>query len=498
MFFRASLILLEASFLGVEIRPAHPDELSTVVDVVLQAWAARVDHRSSGHRFTVAQLEEQLAEGAVVLVAVETAVETAVDRALDGALGRATVCGSATVIPADNVAEIAKVCVVPSMSGSGVGEALMREAHAVAHRLGFAETLLGISVYQPELVRWYARFGYVVSVNRSYRHASPHSPAPIVMVRAAAADSHDDLIGDAAAAIQRGQLVGMPTETVYGLAADATNPLAVRSVFAAKGRPVDHPLIVHIASKRALDHWTVHNDDAHKLADAFWPGPLTMVLPRQTHVLDEVTGGRETVAIRIPRHPLALGLLALLGRHAGLVAPSANPFGFVSPTTADHVRADGLADVVLDGGPASIGVESTIVELLGDEVQILRPGAITAEQIEDTLGRSVRAFATGPSRAPGMMDSHYAPKAGVTLIRNPDDATQRGTDVGYFGPDAPTDVTVLDAPNPYTANTVATVLYARLREADDLGLRLLYVVTPTDGDLAAAVADRLQRAAHEP
>jgi L-threonylcarbamoyladenylate synthase len=488
MFLRASLILLEASFLGVEIRPAHPDELSTVVDVVLQAWAARVDHRSSGHRFTVAQLEEQIAEGAVVLVAV--------DRALDGALGRATVCGSATVIPADNVAEIAKVCVVPSMLGSGVGEALMREAHAVAHRLGFAETLLGISVYQPELVRWYARFGYVVSVNRSYRHASPHSPAPIVMVRAAAADSHDDLIGDAAAAIQRGQLVGMPTETVYGLAADATNPLAVRSVFAAKGRPVDHPLIVHIASKRALDHWTVHNDDAHKLADAFWPGPLTMVLPRQTHVLDEVTGGRETVAIRIPRHPLALGLLALLGRHAGLVAPSANPFGGVSPTTADHVRADNLTNFLIDGGACAVGVESTIVELVEQEIQILRPGAITAAQISAVLGKKVSEQPVGPSRAPGMLASHYSPKAGVRVISDSNQALERGTAVGYFGPDAPVGVTALPSPYPYTADSVAKILYARLRQADDLGLRLLYVVAPTDGDLSMAVTDRLTRAAH--
>jgi L-threonylcarbamoyladenylate synthase len=480
--------------LGVEIRPAHPDELPAVVDVVRHAWSERVDHRSSGHRFSVAQLAAQIDEGAVVLVAI--------DSGSDGA----HVCGSATVIPAGDVAEIAKVCVVPSLSGAGVGEALMREAHAVAAQMGFAQTLLGISVHQPELVRWYARFGYVVSVDRTYRHASPHSPAPIVMVRPAPhdligdviADPIGDLIGEAVKVLQTGGLVGMPTETVYGLAADASNPVAVRSVFAAKGRPVDHPLIVHIASRRSLDTWAVHNDDAHTLAEAFWPGPLTMVLPRQAHVLDEVTGGRDTVAIRVPRHPLALGLLALLGRHAGLVAPSANPFGGVSPTTADHVRADDLANFVIDGGACTIGVESTIVELVENEIQILRPGAITAQQIETVLGKKVSVQITGSSRAPGMLASHYAPKAGVKMISSDAQIMHRGPDVGYLGPGIPADVVKLSAPAPYAAANVAAILYARLREADDLALRLLYVVTPTDGDLATAVNDRLTRASAEP
>jgi L-threonylcarbamoyladenylate synthase len=399
------------------------------------------------------------------------------------------------VIPAIDVAEIAKVTVKPTAFGSGLGEALMTAAHRTAEDLGFTKTLLAVSVFQTELVNWYARFGYVVSVDRLYGHASPTSPAPIVMLRPASTDP----IGAAAAAIDAGHLVGMPTETVYGLAADATNPVAVRSVFAAKGRPVDHPLIVHLASKRSLDHWTVHSDDAHRLADAFWPGPLTMVLPRQSHVLDEVTGGRDTVAVRVPNHPLALGLIALLGRHRAVVAPSANPFGGVSPTTADHVRADGLADVVLDGGPTAIGVESTIVELIeGQDPQILRPGAITASQIEAVLGRSVAAVPNGDSRAPGMLDSHYSPKAGVRIITGTSQAVERGQDVGYLGPEIPGDVVVLDAPSVYSAAAVAAVLYARLREADDRGLRLLYVVSPADDDLAAAVADRLRRAAHEP
>jgi L-threonylcarbamoyladenylate synthase len=461
----------------VEIRLALESELPGVVALVKRAWKVRVDERSSGHRFTDAQLMLLMAEGAVVLVGCEGS----------------TLLGCVLVIPAGDVAEIAKVTVEPAVFGSGLGEVLMKAAHQTASDLGFNTTLLAVSVYQAELVNWYARFGYCVSVDRLYVHASPTSPAPIVMLRPAAADP----VGDAASAIRTGHLVGMPTETVYGLAADATNPVAVRSVFAAKGRPADHPLIVHIASMRALDHWTVHSDEAHRLAAAFWPGPLTMVLLRQTHVLDEVTGGRDTVAVRMPNHPLALGLISLLGRHGGVVAPSANPFGGVSPTTADHVRADGLAHIVIDGGATSIGVESTIVELIeGQEPQILRPGAITAEQIEAVLGRPVRTEPTGDSRAPGMLASHYAPKAGVRIINSAAQATERGLDVGYLGPDAPADLVALDSPHPYSADTVASVLYARLREADVRGLRLLYVVEPTDGHLSAAVADRLKRAAH--
>jgi L-threonylcarbamoyladenylate synthase len=483
----------------VEIRLAEDSELPGVVALVKRAWKARVDHRSSGHQFTEQQLTLLMAEGAVVLVAVEPVhtldpSDSHVRESIEPRAATINLLGCAMLIPAGDVAEVAKVSVEPSAFGSGLGEALMSAVHQYAVDLGFHTTLLAVSVFQPELVNWYARLGYAVSATRLYAHASPTSPPPIVMLRPPTVDD----LGEALLAIRTGRLVGMPTETVYGLAADATNPLAVRSVFAAKGRPVDHPLIVHLASKRSLDHWTVHSDDAHRLADAFWPGPLTMVLLRQTHVLDEVTGGRDTVAVRVPNHPLALGLIALLGRHAGLVAPSANPFGAVSPTTADHVRADGLAAVVLDGGATNIGVESTIVELLdGHEPQILRPGAITAAQIEAVLGRSVRAVSTGGSRAPGMLASHYAPKAAVRIVNGPHQVVEHGVDVGYLGPDAPHDVTVLNCPFPYRADAVAAVLYARLREADDRGLRLLYVVSPTDGDLAAAVADRLQRAAHQ-
>jgi L-threonylcarbamoyladenylate synthase len=472
----------------VQIREATKQEFDAVVNLTRVAWSARVDVRSSGHSFSRGALQQLVTDGATVLVAAEGT----------------ELLGSLLILPpgppsvADEPTEISKVCVAPHAFGSGVGEALMNAAHRLT---GNSETLLAVSLYQPELTRWYARFGYVVDGSRTYRHASPSSPQPITLVRRPHTDGlavMPDPIGDAADALRDGRLVGMPTETVYGLAADASNVLAVRSVFAAKGRPVDHPLIVHLASRASLDTWAIHSDDAHRLAAAFWPGPLTIVLPRQTHVLDEVTGGRETVALRVPRHPLALALIALLGPHAGVVAPSANPFGAVSPTTADHVRADGLTDLVIDGGPTQIGVESTIIELV-DQPQILRPGAIAAAQLAEVLGTPVLERPLGESRAPGMLASHYAPRAGVKVISQVDQLDQHGADVGFLGPseqEVPPGVVRLPTVTPYTADGVAAVLYARLREADDLGLRLLYVVEPIEGGLRDAVRDRLQRAAH--
>ncbi len=340
--------------------------------------------------------------------------------------------------------------------------------------------------------------GYVVAPDRIYGHASPNSPAPIVMTRPLLQPADPGPVEHCADVIRSGGLVAMPTETVYGLAADATNPIAVRSVFAAKGRPVDHPLIVHLASAASLSTWTVATEEAYLLAAAFWPGPLTIVLPRQAHVLDEVTGGRDTVAVRVPRHPLALALIALTGEHAGLVAPSANRFGCVSPTSADHVRADGLVDTVLDGGPCVIGVESTIVELIDDKVQVLRAGAVSAADIETVLGRPVQATPSGPSRAPGMMASHYAPRAAVALVE-PGRQVPPGnwSRVGYLGPgQAPAGAIRMDTPVPYSGAALAPILYARLREADELGLDLMLVELPYDADaLGAAVVDRLTRAA---
>jgi L-threonylcarbamoyladenylate synthase len=466
----------------MQIRRIDGDaEAGAVVALILSAWTARVDPRSSGHRFDRQSLDALLAEGAVVLVASENG----------------SVVGTATVIPDGQTAEITKVASAPHTFGSGIGAALMQASHDFAQKAGATETLLAVSAYQADLVRWYARFGYVVAPDRVYAHASPTSPTPIVMVRRLDGTNVAGPVEWAAAVIKNGGLVAMPTETVYGLAADASDPLAVRSVFAAKGRPADHPLIVHLASAASLPVWAVVNDDAQRLAEHFWPGPLTMVLPRQQHVLDEVTGGRDTVALRVPRHPLALALIALCGPHTGLVAPSANPFGAVSPTTADHVRADGLVDTVVDGGPCEIGVESTIVELVDGGAQILRAGAVTAEEIAEVLKHDVQAESTGPSRAPGMLASHYAPRAAVALISSgePCPPGEWGR-VGYLGPGrGPAESIALAAPSPYSADTLAPILYARLREADELGLGLLLVEPPqNEGPLSAAVLDRLSRA----
>ena len=298
----------------------------------------------------------------------------------------------------------------------------------------------------------------------------------------------------------------LPTETVYGLGANARDPLAVRRVFATKGRPVDHPLIVHLSSGDQLDEWAVDiPDEARVLAAACWPGPLTIVLRRHPSVLDEVTGGRDTVALRVPSHPTALAVLGLFG--GGIAAPSANRFGRVSPTTADHVRSDlgqylvdGL-DVVLDGGPANVGVESTIVELVGLVPQLLRPGGLPVERIEEALGRSVQRVPTGPARAPGMLASHYAPAAAVRVVsaQGVDEAVIAPEPVGFLGPRRtalPAGVLRLDAPDPYTGDALAPVLYGALRLADEHGLATLVIVAPDGDGLGPAVRDRLARAAH--
>ena len=467
----------------MQIRPIAGDaEATAVVALVLSAWVARVDRRSSGHRFDRPSLSALQSEGAVVL----------------GAFENGSMVGTATIIPGGKTAEITKVATAPHTFGSGIGAALLNAAHDCARVMGASETLLAVSAYQADLVRWYARVGYVVSLDRVYSHSAPSSPSPIVMVRRLDTTNPAGPVERAVGVIKDGGLVAMPTETVYGLAADASDPLAVRLVFATKGRPVDHPLIVHLASAESLPVWAVVNDDARHLAEHFWPGPLTMVLPRQAHVLDEVTGGRDTVALRVPRHPLALALIALCGPHTGLVAPSANPFGAVSPTTADHVRADGLVQTVIDGGPCEIGVESTIVELIDGHAQILRAGSVTAEEIAEVLKHDVQAKSSGPIRAPGMMASHYAPRAAVALVaRGGIVPTGEWERVGYLGTGpAPVGVVVLNAPQPYTAETLAPVLYARLREADERGLSLLVVEPPSDeAHLSAAVIDRLTRAA---
>lgn len=320
-------------------------------------------------------------------------------------------------------------------------------------------------------------------------------------------DAEADAGLDAAVRILRaGGLVAIPTETVYGLAADASNPAAVRRLYQIKGRPPGHPVIIHIAGIEALPRWASRvSEDARRLAEAFWPGPLTLILPRTGAVVDEVTGGRDTVGLRVPDHPLTLALLRAFD--GGLAAPSANRFGRVSPTTAADVLADlgGDVDLVLDGGPCGVGVESTIVDCSeeGAPPVILRPGGVTAEQIEVALGHPVRRTAGGPSRAPGMLPAHYAPHAQVIVVENPEDAlalagthASTGKRTGLLTPRAmraPEGVIALIAGE--TPEAYAALLYDRLREADRLGLDLLVVVPPPAVGVGVAVRDRLTRAA---
>ncbi len=295
-------------------------------------------------------------------------------------------------------------------------------------------------------------------------------------------------VGAALDVIRAGGLVAIPTETVYGLAADAGNDDAVRRVFAAKGRPADHPLIVHVGRAEQLDDWAeTVPASAALLASVCWPGPLTVLVPRAAHVLDVVTGGRSTVGIRVPAHPLATELLERFG--GGLAAPSANRFGKVSPTTAEHVRRDlgdidGAVDLILDGGPCPIGIESTIVDCNVHPVQVLRPGGISTEQVQRLLAGAV-APASGASRAPGMLTSHYAPRCPVLLAESVGEARL---------------IASLQE-HPLVLDDVADLvgyaqhLYERMRRADDDGCSAVVAVLPPAEGLGHAIRDRLLKAA---
>ena len=295
----------------------------------------------------------------------------------------------------------------------------------------------------------------------------------------------------AAEVLRAGGLVAFPTETVYGLGADASNPDALRRLYAVKRRPADHPVIVHIAHAAQLDD--VARDVppvARVLADTCWPGPLTLVVPRRAEaVADEATGGRATVGVRVPNHPLALALLDAFG--GGVAAPSANRFGKVSPTTAAHVRADldGDVDMILDGGPCTVGVESTIVDVTGDEPVVLRVGGISETRLAELLGTRLARRVSGEVAAPGTLESHYAPRARVELADG-DALAQRAAELRATG----RRVAVLEAPADVAE--YARVLYARLRaaDADDPDV-ILAVAPPDDGSIGTAVRDRLQRAA---
>ncbi|MBT0570035.1 threonylcarbamoyl-AMP synthase [Curvibacter sp. CHRR-16] len=347
----------------------------------------------------------------------------------------------------------------------------------------------------------------------------------------------------AAAALRSGALLGLPTETVYGLAADADQPQAVAQIFSSKGRPADHPLIVHVAAldggHSGVDHYCERVPDfARALMDAFWPGPLTLILPRRAGVADAAAGGQASVGVRCPAHPVAMALLERLRQPAspevggatqivwGLAAPSANRFGRVSPTTAAHVASE-LGDrlLVLDGGACDVGIESTIIDCTRGEPVLLRPGAITPEQVLQACGRKLlsnqeldqqQGRALQPSlaapKASGTLESHYAPRATVRLM----DAQQlaQALDMLQHGkptktaPDQPARIALyhrspLKFPAalvssyrmPSSAAAAAHELFARLRAMDDTGVGLIWVEAPPAGSDWDGVRDRLQRAA---
>ncbi len=319
-------------------------------------------------------------------------------------------------------------------------------------------------------------------------------------------DASNRSISLAVRMLRAGRLVAVPTETVYGLAADASNPDAVSLVFAAKGRPTDHPLIVHLSSAASLASWARRiPPQASRLAEAFWPGPLTMVLERRQSVLDAVTGGLGTVALRVPAHPVAQRLLRAFG--GALAAPSANRFGRVSPTTARDVCAElgAAVDLVVDGGPCEVGVESTIVAFDEEDVAILRPGGVSSEAIARVLGRPTTAMASGPVRAPGMLLSHYAPATTLELCSGDEAAPRaaklvsRGWRVGVLSltrTEVPGAAVTWDAGGDIAV--FARSLYPLMRQADAEALDVLVVALPPDEGLGVAVRDRLRRAAYRP
>jgi L-threonylcarbamoyladenylate synthase len=303
----------------------------------------------------------------------------------------------------------------------------------------------------------------------------------------------------AAQKLKAGHLVAFPTETVYGLGADATNKEAVAKIYAAKGRPADHPLIVHVHSMQAMGDWADEIPAfAIALARDFWPGPMTLILNRSTLAQDFITGGQNSVGIRVPDHVVALALLnafhGLGGK--GIAAPSANRFGHVSPTTAQAVK-DELGsylqeqDQIIDGGPCTVGVESTIIDCTGNTPKILRPGAITAEMITASTGLEVLDSVGTLIRTSGSLDAHYAPAAIVLLDQQP--KAGQGF-IALATTPTPKDVIRLASPN----NDVefAQILYASLRKADELGLSHVVIERPTGSGIAVAIRDRLMRAAN--
>lgn len=307
--------------------------------------------------------------------------------------------------------------------------------------------------------------------------------------------------------LTRGGVVAIPTETVYGLAADASNEQAVAKVFAIKQRPTSHPLIVHMGEAGWLDDWAIDiPESARVLARSFWPGPLTMVLNRHPGVSRSITGGQDSVAVRVPNHPLTLRLIRALGRP--VVAPSANRFTKLSPTSAEDVRAElgAAVDFILDGGPCRFGVESTIVDLRNGGVRLLRPGAIPVEQIEAAL-HTASTVADGSVRVPGQHPVHYSPNARVILVEPQQLAdrvlslSREGLRVGVLlppgvaCPDGPDAAHVVAVMVPASMPEYAASLYRFLRSLDREGCDVILASLPDAHGIGAALCDRLLRAA---
>jgi L-threonylcarbamoyladenylate synthase len=307
----------------------------------------------------------------------------------------------------------------------------------------------------------------------------------------------DDLM-DAVRILRSGGIVAFPTETVYGLGADATNATAVAKLYAVKRRPADHPVIVHFDSAERAFTWARDVPEAARvLAKHFWPGPLTLILERSARAKDFITGGQDNVGVRVPAHPVAHELLAAFG--SGIAAPSANRFGHVSPTTAAHVREDlgDDVDLVLEGGPSKVGIESTIVDLSRGAPVVLRPGKITQRDIEAALGAPLAAKAPEVPRHPGGLERHYSPRTPARLVpaHELDREIARLQDkvavLAFSRPDERVDYWLR---MPRDAQAYAQKLYAALRELDSAGCEAILIETPPDTPEWAAVQDRLRRA----
>jgi len=317
------------------------------------------------------------------------------------------------------------------------------------------------------------------------------------------AQVNPDQTKTAAARLAAGELVAFPTETVYGLGADAKNPDAVAKIFAAKGRPADHPVIVHVQSISALAIWGVNVPAAARgLAEAFWPGPLTLIVERAAHVSDAVTGGQDTVGLRCPSHPIARDLLAAFARvgSGAIAAPSANKFGHVSPTTAEHVREEFGSDLfILDGGACEVGLESTIVDVSRGEPVLLRPGAISRDDIREVLGKTPRDRDAAAPRASGTLAAHYAPRTALAIVEaaalDVELAQPANIAVLALREPPPTAHVTSWITAPFDAGRYAHDLYANLRKLDAAGAKRIVVEAPPATPPWEAVNDRLWRAA---